>query len=31
MDQTLGFHAKAPVGEWNKRLGIDYPRLFKNL
>jgi hypothetical protein len=29
MDETIGFEAKAPVGLWNKRLGIDTPGLFR--
>lgn len=29
MDEPLGFHAKAPLGEWNERLGVDYPGVFK--
>src|SRR3954447_5655533 len=30
-EEPLGFSAKAPVGDWNKRLGIDYPDVFKAL
>jgi len=31
MDETIGFSAKAPVSAWNKRLGVDYPGVFKAL
>ncbi len=31
LDQPLGFHAKAPLSAWNKRLGVDYPGVFKAL
>jgi hypothetical protein len=31
LDQSLGFHAKAPVSTWNNRLGVDYPGVFKAL
>jgi hypothetical protein len=29
MEESIGFEAKAPVGLWNKRLGIDGAALFK--
>jgi hypothetical protein len=31
IDEPLGFCAKAPVSAWNKRLGVDYPGVFKAL
>ena len=29
MEESIGFEAKAPVGLWNKRLGVDTPGLFR--
>jgi Pentapeptide repeats (8 copies)/NACHT domain len=31
MREPIGFMAKAPVSEWNKRIGVDYPGVFKAL
>src|SRR5919106_1893296 len=30
-EDSIGFSAKAPVSAWNKRLGVDYPGVFKAL
>jgi uncharacterized protein YjbI with pentapeptide repeats len=30
-DDSIGFSAKAPVSAWNKRIGVDYPGVFKAL
>lgn len=31
MDESIGFSAKAPVSAWNRRIGVDYPGVFKAL
>ncbi len=30
-DAAQGFYARAPLSEWNRRLGVDYPGVFKAL
>jgi hypothetical protein len=30
-EDSIGFSAKAPVSIWNKRIGVDYPGVFKAL
>ena len=29
MHEPIGFMARAPLSEWNKRIGVDYPGVFK--